>query len=129
VAKVRTTLNLDDDVLVKWQLIAEREGASLSSVVNSWLRQVSPAAEALASVVDEDRQATAARLQHLSSAVQAANELYRNAAHLARVAHPAAAANGAGRPGGATQEGRRAARRSPPSSNTGGKPTKARGGR
>lgn len=126
-AKVRTTLNLDEEVVLLWQEIAHREGASLSSCVNGWLRQVYPAADALASVIDEDRQATQARLAHISSAVQAANEIYANAAQVARAVHPSPGRKRAG--GGRTEaRGQSADRPTPPSCNTGGKLPK-RGGR
>lgn len=106
--KVRTTLNLDQDVVERFQAVAELEGASLSAVCNSWLRQVVEPAEAMASVIDSDRQATMARLRHLTTAVQAATEIYAEAAQLARAAHPPAQSERPGAAAGRAREVQRA---------------------
>lgn len=125
--KVRVTVNLDQEVVERWQAIAKREGNSLSSVVNGWLSQIMGAAEAVASVIDEDRQATFARLRHIMGAVEAANQIYGNAAELALVTHPRS------EPGGVVRARRALGVRrvraiTPPSSNTGGHSVKKRGG-
>lgn len=78
-AKVRTTITIDEDQLARWQAVADRQKTSLSSTINGWLEQVLDAAEYVAACVDEDRQASKARLADVIRSLQLATELTQEA--------------------------------------------------
>ena len=54
-AKVRTTITIDEEALRRWQAIAEKEDRSLSSVINLWLAQVVEPAEWVAMLAEDQR--------------------------------------------------------------------------
>jgi predicted transcriptional regulator len=114
-AKVRTTITIDEGLWHRFQRVAELEDRSFSATVNGWLEQVVEPAEFVASQIDADKQASAQRLRTLMGAVQAVND--QAGAVLARAKGSAAAGPG-------TDAKRRAGAGrvvNPPPCNTGGK--------
>lgn len=87
-AKVRTTITIDEGLWHRFQRVAELEDRSFSSTVNGWLEQVVEPAEFVASQIDADKQASAQRLRSLMGAVQVVNDQVIEV--LGRVNKPAA---------------------------------------
>jgi len=114
-AKIRTTITIDEGLWHRFQRVAELEDRSFSSTVNGWLEQVVEPAEFVASQIDADKQASAQRLRTLMGAVQVVND--QAGAVLARAKGGAAAG-----PGGDAKRRAGAGRAvNPPPCNTGGK--------
>lgn len=126
-AKVRTTITIDEGLWHRFQHVAQLEERSFSSTVNAWLAQVVEPAEFVAAQISGDKHASAQRLRTLMGAVEVVND--QAAAVLAKAG---ARSRDAQRPGAQRTAGGVAAIY-PPSCNTGGKvqatSTKPRGGK
>jgi hypothetical protein len=114
-AKVRTTITLDEGLWHRFQRVSELEDRSFSATVNGWLAQVVEPAEFVAAQIDGDKQASAARLRTLMGAVEVVNDQAQAALTKAKGIGRGGAAAGAQRTGGAGPAS------IPPPCNTGGK--------
>lgn len=121
--KVRTTLTIDQDVLLAWQKIARTQRTSLSAAVNEWLEDTQEAAQYKAFQVHVQGQNVRDRVSEITAALTVVQEGYANVIQGSKLG------------GSGSRDGKRSAARdplppSPPSCNTGGKLAKqARGSR
>jgi len=121
-AKIRTTLTIDESALDRYKRMAELQRESLSSTVSAWLETSADSAEMLARrIAAAKASANPARaIKELTATLQAGEEGYSTVKQIAKRG-PADRAERAtsGRPGPI-----------PPSCNTGGKvPERTKGGR
>lgn len=54
-SKVRTTITIDEDLLARFQAVADQERRSLSSLLNTWLEQCVEAAEFVGDLAEGQR--------------------------------------------------------------------------
>lgn len=73
-AKVRTTITIDEGLWHRFQRVADLEDRSFSSTINGWLEQVVESAEFVASQIDADKQASAQRLRTLMGSIEVVND-------------------------------------------------------
>ena len=113
--KVRTTISIDESVLVDWQSIARIQGTSLSSLVNEWLFDLTDSARYQAVRVHQDGSNKRSRIKEINMTLAMLQEGYEAAINQAK---------GSG-------SDRASAQRVPlpPSCNTGGKLPIGRGGK
>lgn len=122
-AKIRTTLTIDEDVLARYQAIAQIQDESLSSVVSSWLKHTVEGAELLGLQINKIKSSLipAQAASEMAATLEVLQERY--AGTIFRVNGEVWRDGGALRQRGGSGPQDRPI---PPSSNTGGKGTKPR---